>query len=158
MDILVILGEGGHTTEILKLIELLGAKNKYSYIITTEDNLSKEKIKIAGKIFRFKRPRGKNNKIFKSVLNTIDVAIKSFFIFLKKRPTAIITTGPAIAVPVSIIGKIFRIKIIFIETGSRISFVSLTGKILYFFADLYFVQWPQLKEKLPKAIYAGRLI
>jgi len=69
-----------------------------------------------------------------------------------------VTVGPAIGVPVSILGKLLGMRVIFIETGSHITFSSLTGRILYRWADLYFVQWPQLAEKLDRAIYAGRLI
>jgi UDP-N-acetylglucosamine:LPS N-acetylglucosamine transferase len=78
------------------------------------------------------------------------------------RPVAILSTGPAIAVPVSIIGKVLGARIIFVETGSRIQSLSLTGRIMYRWAHLFFVQWPQLREKLPaddpRVIYAGRLI
>jgi uncharacterized protein YqjF (DUF2071 family) len=34
----------------------------------------------------------------------------------------------------------------------------MTGRIMYRWADLFFVQWPQLAETLPRAVYAGRLI
>jgi hypothetical protein len=29
---------------------------------------------------------------------------------------------------------------------------------MYRWADLFFVQWQQLQEKLPEAIFAGRLV
>jgi beta-1,4-N-acetylglucosaminyltransferase len=53
--------------------------------------------------------------------------------------------------------KLLRVKVIFIETGSRIHALSTTGKIVYRFADLFLVQWPELLRACPKAIYAGRL-
>jgi UDP-N-acetylglucosamine:LPS N-acetylglucosamine transferase len=74
------------------------------------------------------------------------------------RPSAIISAGPAISVPVSILGKLLGARIIFIESSSRIRHPSMTGRIMYRWADLFFVQWQQLQEKLPRAIFAGRLV
>jgi len=156
--ILIVLGEGGHTTEMLNLVELLGNKYNYSYIVTKEDNLSANRIKFKGNIFRLNRPRGKTTNIFVSICITILVLIKVISIIRKILPNAIISTGPAIVVPVAFIGKIFGVKIIFIETGSRVNTSSLTGKIMYKLADLFFIQWPNLKKRFPKAIYAGRLM
>jgi UDP-N-acetylglucosamine:LPS N-acetylglucosamine transferase len=92
------------------------------------------------------------------VFNLLWAALNSLIILVRSKPRAILSTGPAISVPVSIIGKLFGKKIIFIETGSRVKNLSLTGRIMYRFADLFFIQWPQLQKVAPKAIYAGRLI
>ncbi|MDP3029141.1 MAG: hypothetical protein Q8O04_06545 [Deltaproteobacteria bacterium] len=46
---------------------------------------------------------------------------------------------------------------IFIESWSRVTTKSTTGKICYYLSDLFFVQWPELIKRYPKAIYAGRL-
>jgi UDP-N-acetylglucosamine:LPS N-acetylglucosamine transferase len=156
--LLIVLGEGGHTTEMLKLVDLLEKKYLYSYLVTIEDNLSVKRINYKGDIYRVNRPRGKNTNIFLSICITFMVSIKLFFILKKAKPVAILSTGPAIVVPAAAVGKIFGIKIIFIETGSRVKTSSLTGKIMYKLADLYFIQWPYLKKKYPKAIYAGRLM
>jgi UDP-N-acetylglucosamine:LPS N-acetylglucosamine transferase len=158
MKLLVILGEGGHTTELLNLIDLLGDSYDYHYVVTKEDNLSANRIKYLGPIYRFSRPRGKSTGNLKAIFQTIRVGIQSLWILLRVRPAAILSTGPAVAVPVSISGKLLGARIIFVETGSRVKTLSLTGRIMYRWADLFFVQWPQLKEVLPHAIYAGRLV
>jgi len=156
--LLIILGEGGHTTELLKLVDLLGDKFYYSYILTEEDNISAYHINIPGPMYKLKRPRGKTTKNIPAILNMMNVTLNSITIIKRCKPKAILSSGPAIAVPVSIVGKLLGIKIIFIETGSRVKKLSLTGRIMYHFADLYFIQWPHLKKKAPRAIYAGRLI
>jgi UDP-N-acetylglucosamine:LPS N-acetylglucosamine transferase len=158
LKILVVLGEGGHTKQLLTLIDLLGDNYKYEYILTKEDNLSANQIKYNGPIYRLRRPRGKNTKLIKVFLRTIIVSIKSFFILLGNRPDAILSNGPAISVPVSIIGKLLGIKIIFVESASRITSLSFSGRIMYRWADLFFIQWPQLKRQFPMARYAGRLM
>jgi hypothetical protein len=48
--LLIILGEGGHSTELLNLVDLLGDNFKYSYLISKEDNISINHIRITGPI------------------------------------------------------------------------------------------------------------
>ena len=158
MRLLVVLGEGGHTTELLNLVDLLGDGYDYHYVVSKEDNLSASRIRCPGPIYSLTRPRGKCTGPLHSVFRTLLTGIESLRILLRIRPAAILSTGPAIAVPVSIFGKLFGARIVFVETGSRIKALSLTGRIMYRWADLFFVQWTQLAEKLPRAIYAGRLI
>jgi beta-1,4-N-acetylglucosaminyltransferase len=78
-------------------------------------------------------------------------------VLIKVRPKAVIGCGPAIAVLASAVGKLLGSVIIFVETGSRVSNLSLSGKLMYRVADQFFVQWPNLQSKYPRAIYAGRL-
>ena len=158
MKLLVVLGEGGHTTEMLNLIDLLGDGYEYHYLLSREDNLSAGRIRLPGPIYTIPRPRGKETGLLMAIWQTWLAGLLATGILLRLRPAAILSTGPAIAVPVSIIGKILGARIIFIETGSRVRTLSLTGRIMYRWADLFFVQWPQLAATLPKAIYAGRLI
>jgi beta-1,4-N-acetylglucosaminyltransferase len=158
MKLLVVLGEGGHTKEMLNLVDLLGDRYEYHYILSKEDNLSADQLRIAGPVYRLLRPRYKDTSIPLAVLRTIVTTCQAIRVLRHVRPKAILSTGPAIAVPVAILGKLLGARVVYVETGSRIRTVSLTGKILYRWADLFFVQWPQLKKKLPRAIYAGRLI
>jgi len=158
VKLLVVLGEGGHATELLKLVDLLGDQYDYLYIVSEEDNLSAGRIRYPGPKYRLRRPRGKHTGKPGAVFRTILAGIQSLWVLLRVRPAAIVSTGPAIAVPVSIIGKLLGARVVFVETGSRVRALSLTGRIMYRWADLFFVQWPQLAEKLPRAIYAGRLV
>jgi beta-1,4-N-acetylglucosaminyltransferase len=158
MKILVVLGEGGHTTELLKLVDLLDDQHHYHYVVSEEDNLSIAKIRKPGPVHRLWRPRGKKTRLPIALFRTVGVALQSLLVLLRVRPKAILSTGPAIAVPISLLGRLLRIRIIFVETGSRVTSLSLTGRIMYNIADLFFVQWPQLKEKWPRARYEGRLL
>jgi UDP-N-acetylglucosamine:LPS N-acetylglucosamine transferase len=72
-------------------------------------------------------------------------------------PKAMITTGAGIAITAALACRSLGVKIIFVETGSRVTSLSTTGKILYRLADLFLVQWEPLAEKHPRAVYAGRL-
>ena len=51
-------------------------------------------------------------------------------------------------------------SIFYIESIARVKKLSLSGLLLYKLrmADQFFVQWPQLQQKYPRAQYAGRLM
>ena len=46
-------------------------------------------------------------------------------------------------------------KVIFIESFARVDGSSLTGKLMKKVADLYIVQWEELLQFVPNAIYGG---
>ena len=80
---------------------------------------------------------------------------KSIYIFIKERPDYIVTTGVLAIIPLVLIAKLFRRKIIYIESFAKISSPTETGKFIYKFADRFYVQWPKMKDIYPKAIYKG---
>jgi UDP-N-acetylglucosamine:LPS N-acetylglucosamine transferase len=74
------------------------------------------------------------------------------------RPDVILGSGPAALVPVALMGKLAGAKVVFVETGSRISELSLTGRLMLRLADRFFVQWQRLQQRYPRTVYAGRLL
>ena len=85
-------------------------------------------------------------------------SLAQFSVVLRVRPRVILSTGANIAVPISIFGRLMGVKVIHVETGSRVHTMSSTGKLMYRIANLFFVQWESLQKDYPKAIYAGRLL
>jgi len=80
-------------------------------------------------------------------------------IFWRERPDAIVSTGAEIAIPAALVGKVFRIPLIYIECGAQVYTPSTTGRLLYYVADRFYVQWPELlKAYGPKAQFVGSLI
>jgi len=157
--LLIVLGRGGHTKQMLRLVNKLGKKYKYEYAIAHNDDSSGKKIKIKGKIFKIYNPREMTDKNALIVfLKLFKTTIDSMKVLFKTKAETIIICGPGIAIPVSILGKLFFNKnLIFIESWSRVNTKSLSGKFLYKLADLSFIQWREQKKNYPKAIYAGRL-
>lgn len=157
MRLLVVLGSGGHTKEMVRLVELLGSTFEYCYLVASDDDLSPRKIRFAGPVYAVIRPRWKDTALPMVVLRTVLCTIQSLAALIRARPHAIISTGPGPAVPASMLAKLLGIKVIYIETGSRVFALSSSGRILYRFADLFFVQWPELLAHCPRGTYAGRL-
>ena len=46
-------------------------------------------------------------------------------------------------------------KVIYIESFARVDEPSLTGKLMYHVADLFIVQWKEMMEFYPNAVYGG---
>ena len=81
--------------------------------------------------------------------------IQSFFLILRVRPKVIITTGAGIAIPSALLGKMFGVKLIVVDTMALVNKLSRTGEFLYRYADLFVVQWPCLLKRYPRAVYGG---
>lgn len=146
--ICIISSSGGHLTEVLEATRLLSERPKF-YITKNLPHI-KELLK-KEEMYHIIDPH-KNS--IRYILNFI----KSFFLYIKKRPKIIITSGAGIAIPFCVIGKIFGSKLIFIESGSRISYPSRTGTFLYKWADLFIIQSEKLRDVYPDAQYKGMLI
>jgi beta-1,4-N-acetylglucosaminyltransferase len=157
MKLLVALGEGGHTKEILTLVDMLGDDLEYGYVIVADDDVSEAKLRRPGLVFRLLRPRNKQHHLLRDVARTLRSAWQAWHILRTFRPTAVLSSGPSVAVPICVLARLAGVRVIFVETGSRVTALSMTGRIMYRVAHLFFVQWPELKKRYPKAVYAGRL-
>ena len=82
-------------------------------------------------------------------------ALRALWIFLAERPDVIVCTGVLATVPLCLVCKLFGKKLIFIESYAKVKTPTLTGKLLYPFADRFYVQWQELLEFYPKARYVG---
>ena len=88
-------------------------------------------------------------------LRFLKLLITAGNIILREKPNVVITTGALISFPFCLFAKLLGAKVIYIETFARVNDRSLTGRLVYPFADLFLVQWESLLEFYPKAIYVG---
>lgn len=152
--VLFIASTGGHLTELMQLKPMF---EKYDYHIITERtkvNLAlRDKYKKRINFVIFGSKDHKFSYIFKLLANCfIELGL-----YIKIRPKYIVSTGAHIAGPMCLIGKIFGSKIIFIETIANMNTKTVTGKLVYKFADLFLVQWEDMPKLYPKAKYFGSL-
>lgn len=162
MRMLVVLGEGGHTRQMIRLLDELGPGYEIHYLIAAEDQLSESKIRVPGPVWRAGRPRnkvgGETDSPFVSARQTAISLAQLWPIVRQIRPDVVLANGPAIAVPAIVIGKALGAQVIYVESASRVTGLSASGRMIYRLADLFIVQWPQLTARYPRAIYAGRLV
>jgi UDP-N-acetylglucosamine:LPS N-acetylglucosamine transferase len=80
-------------------------------------------------------------------------------IFRRERPVLSVSTGAEIALPVLLVGKLFRVPMVYIECGAQVATPSGTGRVMYWLADEFYVQWPELQARYgPRARLVGSLI
>ena len=90
------------------------------------------------------------------ILKLIGNAFSSLRIFFKEKPDMVISTGALAVIPFCLIAKLlFRRRLIFIESFAKVTSPTLTGRLLYRFADQFYVQWEPMLKVYPKAIYLG---
>jgi len=150
--VMFISSTGGHLTELMRLKSMF---DKYDYFIVTEKDKStkilskKYKNKIGYLLF------GTKDHMLTYPFKLLANCFISLFYFIKFMPKYIVTTGAHTAGPMCCLGKIFGSKIIYIESFANIETKTVTGKIIYFFADLFIVQWEEMIKLYPKATYGG---
>lgn len=76
-------------------------------------------------------------------------------IFLKERPTAIVTTGAAPGLLTIVLGRLVGIKGIWVDSVANVQTMSACGKLARKFACRVYTQWPNLASGQVR--YAGNI-
>ena len=140
---------GGHFMQLKQLFKMT---EKYDTYIFTEKNEIAKGYSNKYKINYLKQQERKNvGFIFEFIYNIL----KAFFITIWKNPDVVISTGAGATTFVCLFVKIFGGKVIYIESFAKINSQTITGKIVYKFADEFYVQWEEMKKFYPKAHYNG---
>lgn len=139
---------GGHFEQISMLKPLM---EKYdSFLVTEKTDYS---FKIDNENMYFLNQVNRNEKFV--LFKLLGISCTSLYIFLKEKPDLVITTGVLAVIPLCLIAKLFGKKLIYIESFAKISSPNKSGELLYKYADQFYVQWPQMKNVYPNAIYVG---
>ena len=146
-ELCVVCSAGGHLSEALSAIAKADAD---TYFVTKRDEHVASRIKNFDVCYV--------NDPHTSIMGFIINGFKSLLIFLKQRPEIVLSTGSGIALATCMLGKLYGSKIIYIESGARVVAPSKTGKFMYKYADVFYVQWKSMLKVYPDAIYVGGLI
>ena len=161
-NVIVVLGSGGHTNEMLRLLLLLktGSSQTIYFVVGKGDLLSASKaeqwseyMQKPAKIIRVTRPRKVHQSLWASLPMIMLSCLESIVLNLIYNPKIILSNGPALGLIFSIAGKVAvpSVKIVYVESFARVTTLSLTGKLMQFIASKFYVQWPQLKA--PKGLF-----
>ncbi|CAA0823705.1 Unknown protein [Striga hermonthica] len=178
LSTLIVLGSGGHTAEMLNLLNAMQMerfKPRY-YVAAATDNMSLEKARVLedslmdkteeSHFMQIYRSREVGQSYVTSVGTTLIALTHALWLMIKIRPQVILCNGPGTCIPLCVIAYIFKVlgvrwsSIFYVESIARVRRLSLSGLLLYklHMADQLFVQWPQLKSKYPRANYLGHLM
>lgn len=139
---------GGHFEQLLMLQPLMV---KYeSFIVTEKTTYLSEMSGI--KTYYVKQINRKEKSCYYNLCINL---MKSIKIFIKERPDVIVCTGVLATVPICLIAKICGKKLIYIESFAKVTSQTISGKLLYKFSDQFYVQWENMLNLYPKAIFLG---
>ena len=139
---------GGHYEQLMMLKPLM---DEYESFVLTERTLY-ESNNINKKTYYLKQVnRREITFVFKMLINII----QSLKIFLIEKPEVTICTGVLAMIPFCLITKLAGGKLIYIESFAKVTSGTQTGKLLYKFADQFYVQWETMLSVYPKAIFLG---
>lgn len=139
---------GGHYEQLLMLKPLM---EKYdSFVITEKTNYSAETK--GEKIYYLNQVNRKEKNFIWTMIQNV---WKSIGIYRKEKPDVIICTGVLAMIPICMISKIMGKELIYIESFAKVTSPTETGKLLYKFADRFYVQWESMLKFYPKAVYLG---
>ena len=161
---LVVLGSGGHTTEMLQMIQHVNPKlyDPLIYIVATTDDTSERRIDAFGGrkpcvTYFIPRSREVGQSFVTSIASTLYAMIFSLWIVFKTRPALLLCNGPGTCLPVAVATLLVRIvglcegNVVFVESLCRVESLSLTGRILYPIVDMFLVHWDELHSKFPRS-------
>ena len=73
------------------------------------------------------------------------------------KPDVILSTGAALAVPFFVVGRALGIRLVYVESFTRVHRPALAGRLVYPLTGAFFVQWPANSHHR-RAIYAGSVV
>lgn len=144
--ILAVASIGGHWIQLLRITQPLDELYEVVYMSTHPKCKS-----MIGKNSFFHIPDFNRWTIWKA----IPTMVKIFFILLKVRPSAVVTTGAAPGLLTLIIARFLLIKTIWIDSIANVKELSGCGKLAKKFAKYVYTQWPDLADD--KIKYVGNI-
>ena len=167
--VMVVLGSGGHTSEMFGVIEQLHkedwAMKTVQYVVSATDRDSQavaEKFELdflgrrARRCAVIPRAREVGQSYFTSIFTTLRAFGAAILLVFDDQPDAILTNGPGVCIPIVVanlaIATLFpsrqRATMSYFESFTCVDHLSVSGKIMLYLADVFTVQWPELAERL----------
>jgi UDP-N-acetylglucosamine:LPS N-acetylglucosamine transferase len=158
MKICLECAEGGHLDEMLSIVDAFEGHD--IFFVTTRAETTEDLWEVA-KVYYVREQYNIKHRVFIIPIELFYM-VKLLFscskILLKEKPQVIVSTSGGSTIPLSYLGKLLGVKIIYIESMARINQPSGTGKLMHPIADLFLVQWESMLKFYRKAKYWGRVI
>lgn len=91
-------------------------------------------------------------------LKALLVLVRCVQIMIRERPAVVYSTGALVGCVLCYIGKLMGARIIWLDSLANVTRLSLSGRLIRPFADLFLVQWPELAERYRGAEYVGEVL
>lgn len=149
MELLLVCSPGGH---LLQLVGLSRALQEHRRVWVTLDAPDARSLLASEPVVYAHGPTNR------SVVNLIRNLALAWRVVRTLRPRVVATTGAGVAVPFAWIARLHGARVVYVESLTRIDSVSLSCRMIRPVADRIYVQWPELRARIPEALYAGTVI
>ena len=136
--VLAVSSPGGHWIQLNKICNKL--EDKYSVVYAYPSGQYKGN-KESGRIIHRISDASADSK-----LKLIPLVFQLLFIFIKERPSTIISTGAAPGVIALLLGKALGIKTIWIDSIANVQVLSRSGRMVKSRVDIVLTQWQPLSD------------
>lgn len=140
---------GGHLAQLIALRPLWQDFDRFWVTFPTEDARS---LLVGERVYWCYHPTNRN---LKNLVRNTGLALQ---VLARERPTTLISTGAAVAVPFFYLGRLQGARLIWIETIDRIDTPTLTGRIVHPITPHVLVQLPEQHALYREAEVIGPLI
>jgi beta-1,4-N-acetylglucosaminyltransferase len=149
VDVLLVCSPGGHALQLVRLARAWEGRRHVWVTLDAPDTrtmLADETVVWA---------HGPTNRSVSKLVQNLFLAWR---VVRKHRPKIVATTGAGVAVPFAWIARAHGAHVVYVESLTRIDSVSLSCRLIRPVADRLYVQWPELRGRLPEARYAGTVV
>ena len=145
VKLLVVSSVGGHLEEVRQIVSSL---EEFDVVWVVNDEL-RESRGLSGKTYRIAHAE----RDWRVLLNLWE----AWQIIRTEQPDAMLSAGAGPAVPMAAICRAWRIPVVFVESIAQVDAPSLTGRLMYYLANRFFYQWPELSGFFPQGECVGLL-
>ena len=178
---MIVLGSGGHTTEMLSMIRPLPPKHYYPLIFVKAETDTTSAVRLQAQysskttettnnkkslcLHNIPRSREVGQSYWSSIFTTLGAMMYCIQLVWKEQPQLLLCNGPGTCLPLAIVVWMTRImnvtptQVVFCESFCRVQTLSLTGKFFYYgLADLFIVHWPELQNQYPSSVLSTQFV
>lgn len=152
--VVLVAGIGGHGEQMKRL----RSKLKFESVsVIAEDGLSwpGDKFYYVPRVLDYQ-----SRSRVRAAFNFIEVLFVALKVFMIIRPSLLMSTGPALSVPVCVVAKIFGVQVFHLESWSRITSISNTTALIMKFNladDIGYQYIDSVLKGKPRCEYWGHL-
>ncbi|KAG5472275.1 hypothetical protein LSCM1_03674 [Leishmania martiniquensis] len=180
MKVGVVLGSGGHTSEMLRVITGLPSSywsgTRPFYVISATDThscslasqLEQRRFERGAIVYTIPRAREVGQSYLTSIVTTLKATLACFRLVCTEKPDVLLTNGPGVCVPVIAAALCVascapwwygRPAVVYMESFTCVSHLSLTGRLLApWVADVFTVHWRTLERVVTQRRHRGTLV
>jgi beta-1,4-N-acetylglucosaminyltransferase len=145
-EVLLVASSGGHLLELLQLADLWSKDRRHWVTFRKSDAVS---------LLADERVTWAYHPTNRNIPNLIRNFALALHMVRNRNIQAVVTTGAGVGVPFVVLARLTGVNAVYIESMARITSPSLTGRLVYPFANTFIVQWPSLQPYFKRACSFG---